>query len=140
MSVTNDIIAALAFVLVGPALLFVAALCLRNVPPAESETARFAERILRWYAAHPQFALWVLFLLFPLSAFVLGSVTLLQTWGENPKLQYWAWRVLEEIPEHWPAMSVGGATLVSAGLLVMITAHLFQFFSPANSTRARGSQ
>ena len=140
MSVTNDIIAALAFVLLGPALLFVTALFLRKVPPAESATAGFAERVVRWYAAHPQFALWVLFILFPLSAFLLGSVTLLQTWGENPKLQYWAWRVLEEIPEHWPAMSVGGATLVSAGLLVMITAHLFQSFSPPNSTRARGIQ
>ena len=140
MSVTNDIIAALAFVLVGPALLFVTALFLRNVPPADSEMARFAERVVTWYAVHPQFALWVLFVLFPLSAFVLGSVTLLQTWGENPKLQYWAWRVLEEIPEHWPAMSVGGATVVSAGLLVMITAHLFQAFGSTPPARARGTR
>jgi hypothetical protein len=67
----------------------------------------------------------VLLMLLPLSAFILGSAALLRTWGNNPTLQYWAWRVLTEIPEHWPALSIGGATLLSAGVLAMITAHLF---------------
>lgn len=128
MSLTNDLIAACAFALVSPALLFVAALFVRQVCPPDSEPARLSVRIVSWYASHPQLALWVLLLLCPLSAFVIGSATLLRTWGENPKLQYWAWRVVEEIPEHWPAMSVGGATIVAFGLLVMITAHVFQSF------------
>jgi hypothetical protein len=76
-------------------------------------------------AAHPQFALWVLLLLLPLSAFLLGSVAFLRTWGDNPKLQYYTWRALTEIPEHWPALSIGGATLLAAGVLAMITGHLF---------------
>jgi len=125
MSLPNDVIAAWAVALVGPAVLFVAALFLRQVPPPESEPARTADRIVRWYAAHPQLALWVLLMLLPLSAFILGSAALLRTWGNNPTLQYWAWRALTEIPEHWPAVSIGGATLLSAGVLAMITAHLF---------------
>ena len=125
MAFTNDVIAALASALVGPAVLFVAALFLRQVPPPESEPARTAARIVRWYAAHPQLALWVLLLLLPLSAFLLGSVALLRTWGDNPKLQYYTWRALAEIPEHWPALSIGGATLLAAGVLAMITTHLF---------------
>jgi hypothetical protein len=124
MSLTNDVIAFSAFALVAPAVLFLAALLLRQVRRRESGPARTADRIVRWYAAHPQFALWVLFLLMPLSAFVLGMAALLRTWGDNPQLQYWAGRVLEEIPEHWPALTVGGATLLSMALLVMITAHL----------------
>ena len=43
-----------------------------QVPPRESEPARSADRIVTWYAAHPQLALWVLLLLLPLSAFILG--------------------------------------------------------------------
>ena len=125
MALTNDVIAALASALVGPAVLFVAALFLRQVPSPESELARTAARIVRWYAAHPQLALWVLLLLLPLSAFLLGSVALLRTWGDNPKLQYYTWRALTEIPEHWPALSIGGATLLAAGVLAMITTHLF---------------
>ena len=124
MGLTNDVVAAWALVLVGPAVLFVTALFLRRLPSPESAPARTAERIVRWYAAHPQLALWVFLLLLPLSAFILGSAALLRTWGDNPKLQYWAWRALTEIPEHWPALSIGGATLLAFGVLVMITSHL----------------
>ena len=124
MGLTNDVIAAWALALVGPAVLFVTALFLRRMPPPESQPARTADRIVRWYAAHPQFALWVLLLLLPFSAFLLGSAALLRTWGENPQLRYFAWRALAAIPAHWPAVSIGGATLLSVGVLVMITAHL----------------
>ena len=127
MSLTNDVIAAWALALVGPAVLFVAALLIRQVRRPESQPARTADRIVSWYAAHPQLALWVLLLLFPLSAFVLGSAALLRTWGDNPQLRYYAWRALAEIPEHWPAVSIGGATLLSAAVLVMITAHLLDW-------------
>jgi ABC-type Fe3+ transport system permease subunit len=96
------------------------------VSPRESEPARSAERIVTWYAAHPQLSLWVLLFLCPLSAFILGSAALLRTWGENPRLQDVTWRALAAIPAHWPAMSIGGATLLSAALVVMITAHLFR--------------
>ena len=126
MSLTNDVIAACTLTLVCPSVLFVVALMLRQVPPPHSEPARTSERILKWYAAHPQLGLWVLLLLLPLSAFVLGSATLLRTWGDNPQLRHYAWRALLEIPEHWPAMSVGVATVLSAGMLMMVTSHLFR--------------
>src|SRR6187549_1715161 len=79
MSLTNDVIAAWALALVCPALVFVTALCVRRVQQFESEPARTAERIVAWFAAHPQFGLWVVLLLFPLSAFILGSGALLRT-------------------------------------------------------------
>lgn len=126
MSLTNDVVAACTLALVCPSVLFVSALFLCQVAPPDSEPARTAERIVKWYAAHPQLALWVLLLLLPISAFVLGSATMLRTWGDNPQLRYWAWRVVEEIPEHWPAMSVGGATVLAAGILMMVTSHLFR--------------
>jgi hypothetical protein len=124
MSLTNDVIAACTLVLVGPAVLFAAALFVRQVPPSGSEPARTADRIVRWYAAHPQLALWVLLLLLPLSALALGTAALLRTWGDNPQLRHYAWRALTEMTEHWPAVSIGGATFLSACVLVMITAHL----------------
>jgi hypothetical protein len=126
MSFTNDVIAALALALVCPAILFVAALFLRQVAPLESEPARRAGRIVAWYAAHPQLALWVLLLLLPLSSLVLGTGALLRTWGDNPRLQDVTWRALAAIPAHWPAISIGGATLLAFAIVVMITAHLFR--------------
>jgi hypothetical protein len=124
MGLTNDVIAAWALALLGPAILFVTALSIRRVPPPESGPARTAERIVTWYAAHPQLALWVLLFLLPLSAFILGSAALLRTWSDNPQLQQYTWRALAAIPAHWPAVSIGGATLLSAAMLAMITAHL----------------
>jgi hypothetical protein len=50
----------------------------------------------------------------------------MRTWDNNAELRYYAWRALAEIPEHWPAMSIGVATFLSAGLLTMVTAHLFR--------------
>ena len=137
MGLTNDVVAAWALALVGPAVLFVVALFISRVPPPESQPARTANRIVQWYAAHPQFALWVLLLLLPLSELILGSAALLRTWGDNPKLQYFTWRALSEIPEHWPALSIGGATLLALGVLVMITAHLM---APQGHNRQSVSQ
>ena len=126
MSLTNDVIAASALALICPAVLFVTALMLRQVLPPDCERARTAERIVTWYAAHPQFALWVLLLLCPFWALVLGGAALLRTWGDNAELRSFAWRALAAIPAHWPAVSIGGATLLSAGVLVMITAHIMR--------------
>ena len=126
MSLTNDVVAAWTLLLVFPSALFVLALLFRQVPPPGAEPARTASRIVNWYAAHPQFALWVLMLLLPMSAFVLGSAALMRTWGNNPELRYYAWRALKEIPEHWPAMSIGVVTVLAAGLLMMVTTHLFR--------------
>ena len=124
MNLTNDVIAAWTLLLVGPAIVFVMALYVRQLQHRESEPARTADRIVTWFGAHPQFGLWVVLLLFPLSAFILGSAALLRTWGENPQLRDYAWRVLWAIPAHWPAVSIGAATLLSAGVLTMIAAHL----------------
>ena len=124
MAFTNDVIAAWALAFVVPGALFVLALVLRQVPPPTSQPARIADRIVAWYAARPQFSLWVLLLLLPSAAFILGSAALMRTWAQNPDLQYYTWRALAEIPEHWPALSIGAATLVAAGILAMITRHL----------------
>ena len=136
MSLTNDVVAAWSLALVCPSALFFLALFLRQVPPPGREPARTADRIVRWYAAHPQLALWVLMLMLPMSAFILGSVALMRTWGNNAELRYYAWRALTEIPEHWPAFSVGVATFLSASLLMMVTAHLFR---NAQSTAVRNN-
>ena len=126
MSFTNDVVASVALVLIAPAVLFVLALFLRQWQPFDSEPARTAERVVRWYAAHSQFSLWVLLLLLPLCAFILGSSALLRTWGDNPKLQDFTWRALAAIPEHLPAFLIAAATFVSASVLAMMTRHLMR--------------
>ena len=123
MGFTNDVIAVCALALLFPAGLFIAALVLRQTRSLGA-APRTAERIVLWYAAHPQFSLWVLLLMCPFWALVLGGAALLRTWGENAELRSFTWRALAEIPEHWPAMSIGVATLLAFAVLVTMTAHL----------------
>lgn len=126
MSLTNDVVAVWVLALVAPAVLFITALCVRQWSPPGTRPARTAELIVTWYAAHPQVGLWVLMLLLPLSAFTLGGAALLRTWNNNPELRYYAWRALSEVPEHMPAVLIGVATCMAAGVLTMITTHLIR--------------
>ena len=132
MSLTNDVIAAWTLALLSPALVFLSALYIRQLQRLESEPARTAERIVTWFAAHPHFGLWVVLVLFPFSAFMLGSGALVRTWGDNPQLREYTWRALWAIPNHWPAVFIGGATLLSAGMLMMIAAHISREFRLMN--------
>ena len=126
MSFTNDVVAGVALVLVAPSVVFLLALLLRQWQAFGAEPARTAERIVRWYAAHAQLALWVLLLVLPLGAFVLGSAALLRTWGNNAELQNYILRGLAEVPEHPEAFLIAGATIVSAAVLAMIARHLMR--------------
>jgi hypothetical protein len=126
MSLPNDVIAALATGLVLPAVLFVGALFARQVPPPHAQPARSADRIVRWYSDHPQLGLWVLLLLLPMTAFVLGSAALLRTWAENPMLRYYTWRAITSVPEHYPAFLLAIATMASAGVLAMMAKQLMR--------------
>lgn len=126
MSLTNDVVAGVAVVLVAPSVLFVLALGLRRWQAFGAEPARTAERVVRWYASHAQLALWVLMLLLPLTAFVLGSAAILRTWGNNAELQNYIWRGLAEIPEHPVPFLIAGATIVAAVVLAMIGRHLMR--------------
>jgi hypothetical protein len=80
-------------------------------------------------------AVWALALVCPAVVFVTAlSLRQLQpleseparTAEDNPQLRDYAWRAVSAIPAHWPAVFIGGATLLSAGVLTMITAHLMR--------------
>jgi hypothetical protein len=126
MHLPNDVVARVALLLVAPAVLFALALWLRQGRPSGTGRFRMADRIVRWYAAHAQFSLWVLLLLLPLSAFIMGSSALLRTWGNNPELRDYIWRGVAEIPEHLPAFLIAAATIISASVLAVIARHLMR--------------
>lgn len=126
MGFTNDVIAAWAMVLVAPAVLFIVALSLRQWPLFHAAPARTADRVVRWYAANPQLGLWVLLLLLPFSAFILGSSALVRTWRANQQLQDFTWRALAAVPAHLPAFLIAAATIASAAVLAMMARHLMR--------------
>src|SRR5205823_6548571 len=103
MHATNDVIATMALAFILPAAVFVAALSARPARAVQDGPPRTADRIVTWYAAHPQIGLWILLVTFPLIAFITGSAALLRTWRENAQLQDITWRALAALPVHLPA-------------------------------------
>ena len=67
--------AAVQFVLVGPAALFLLAVVARGVGPLESEPAQTAQAVAAWYSGRI-WTLWVLLLALPAGALLIGGAAL----------------------------------------------------------------
>jgi hypothetical protein len=96
----------LDFVLLSPAVLFMAALIARNLPL--HEMAANAQHIVLWYAAR-LWTLWVLLLALPFVVLTTGSVALSRDWTEMPNA---------------PHQLLMGLTFTAAGILVVVIFHM----------------
>lgn len=78
MATKKRVLAAVEFILISPAVLFMTALMVRSLTPLELEPAHTAQRIVMWYAAR-MWTLWVLLLALPGIVLSTGLATLLLT-------------------------------------------------------------
>ena len=109
-------------VLVGPTLLFFAALFLRNFAPAD-DRANAAEQVVLWYAGR-QWTLWVLLIALPLAALVLGALTLVQSWSDDAAVRRDARQVLSTIRAHMAITITAAATASAAIALLLVGLHM----------------
>jgi hypothetical protein len=79
MNTAKSAVAVVQGLLILPALLFMGALVVRNLPLAQYDLAWNAQRIVMWYATR-QWTLWTLLIILPLAVLVAGCVTLLSGW------------------------------------------------------------
>lgn len=117
-------VAATELLLVFPAVLFMAALFVRNLQPQEYEPAHSAQRIVDWYAASPHVGLWVLLIALPLVVLFLGVVTLVRNWKADAELRLAARQVGESVRRHFATLLVSLATLTAGGILAIVALHV----------------
>ena len=117
------LIAALQLLLILPAVLFMAALVLRELQPLQYEPAHSAQQLVMWYAARV-WTLWILLLALPISVFVTGCATLLHSWKRDTALLQAARQALAEIRAHLATLLVAGATLTAGGILAIVVLHM----------------
>ena len=111
--------AALDFVLIVPAALFMAALVIRNLPV--HEVANTAQGIVMWYAGR-LWTLWVLLLALPFAVLITGCIALFRDWIEVPNV---AWQPLALIRRAQPAsLFVAALTFSAAGILAIVVLHM----------------
>jgi hypothetical protein len=105
------ILAALEFVLILPAALFMTALVARNLQPLQS----IAQQLVMWYSAR-MWTLWVLLLALPFAVVATGFATLADRWQSDRSLS--AFRAAP------PLRAVAAMTLLAGGILVIVVLHM----------------
>ena len=110
--------------LVSPAVLFMAALFLRNVQPPQYEPAHTAQAIVTWYAVRPRIGLWGFLMALPLTVLVIGCATLARRWSDEVELRDAARHTLAALRAHLATALIGGATLTAGGILAIVALHL----------------
>lgn len=120
MKTLKRVIAISEVLLIFPATLFMTALFLREVQPA-AQTGR----LVSWFAALPvQIGLYLLLVLLPLGALVIGGATLLRSWRRDTEFREAAQKIFIIGRAHAASLLIAGTTLTAAVILCLVTMHM----------------
>jgi anti-sigma factor RsiW len=124
MNTIKRTIAATELLLVFPAALFMTALFVRNLQPAQYEPAYTARRLVDWFSARPHLGLDVFLIALPLAAFVIGCATVLRSWRGDAQLRQAALETLAAVRAHLATLLIAGASLMAGGILAIVALHM----------------
>lgn len=124
MKTSKSRLAAIEWLLVFPAALFMGALFVRNLQPQQFEPAHTAQRIVDWYASSPHLGLWVLLIALPLAVLLIGTTTLYRAWKSDNGLRESAQQFVVLVRGQIATLLVTLATLTAAGILAVVALHL----------------
>lgn len=124
MNTIKRTIATTELLLVFPAALFMTALLVRNLQPAQYEPARSAHRVVDWFAARPRLGLEVLLIALPFAALLIGGATVLRSWRRDAELRQAALAMLAAVRGHQATLLIAGATLTAGGILAIVALHV----------------
>ena len=110
--------------LIFPAVLFMAALFVRNVQPLQYEPAHTAQQIINWYAARLHIGLWGLLIGMPLIVLFTGCGIVFRKWRSEPELRQAAGQTFATLIAHLETVLIALATLVAGGVLAIVALHL----------------
>jgi hypothetical protein len=124
MNAIKRTIAATELLLIFPAALFMAALFVRNLQPAQYEPARTAHRLVDWFSARPHLGLDLFLIALPFAAFVIGGITVLRGWRSDARLRQAALETLAAVRAHLAMLLITAATLAAGGILGIVALHM----------------
>lgn len=113
----------MGFVLLFPAVLFMASLIVRTLQPLQSEPAFTAQRIVLWYSVR-EWTLWVLLTGLPFAVLLIGGVTLLRIWFAKTEPPQAALRLSTTIRLHPATLLITAETLAAGVILAVVAVHI----------------
>ena len=123
MNTIKRTIAATELLLVFPAALFMTALFVRELQPAQYEPAHTAQRLVEWFSARPHLGLDLFLIALPFAAFVIGCATVLRSWRSDAELRQAALETLAAVRAYLATLLIAGATLMAGGILAVVAVH-----------------
>ena len=124
-AITKRAVATTELLFVSPAALFIAALFARSIQSRELEPDHSANQVVMWYVGlGPTVGLWGLLIALPLTVLCLGGATLLQGWATDADLRHGMQQTLRTLHQHMAIAVVTAATLMAAGILVIVVMHM----------------
>jgi hypothetical protein len=117
------LIAAVEMAVILPAVLFMAALAVRDVQPLQDEPAHAAQQIVSWYSARV-WTLWLLLVALPLGVLVTGCATLLHFRTRDVQPRRTARQSLALFRAPHVTLFLAATTLAAAGILVIVVLHM----------------
>jgi hypothetical protein len=124
MNTIKRTIAATELLFVFPATLFMTALFVRDIQPAQYEPAHTAVRVVEWFSARPHLGLDVFLIALPFAAFVIGCATVLRSWRGDAELRQAALKTLAAVRAHVATLLIAGATVMAGGILAIVALHM----------------
>ena len=119
MKTIKSTISIIELLLVFPAMLFMAALFLREVQPA-AQTGRLVE----WFSHHVVLGLDVFLIAMPFAAFIIGCAVVLRDWRSDSEFRQATLAILATARAHVASLMIAGATLVAGGILAIVAMHM----------------
>jgi hypothetical protein len=117
-------IAITELILIFPAVLFMAALFVRNIQPAPFEPAQTARSLVAWFSRNPLLGLDIFLIALPFAAFLIGCATALGRWAGEGGFRQAAQATLATVRAHLAALLIAGATLTAGGILAVVALHM----------------
>ena len=120
---TKRALAAAQLLLMFPAILFMAALVVRQLSLLQHEPAYTAQPIVIWYSGR-LWTLWVLLIMLPFAVLVTGCATFLRSWSLDPGLPQRLQQGLAAIHADRAMLFVAAMTLTAGVVLVIVAMHM----------------
>jgi hypothetical protein len=123
MNTINRALAATELLLIVPAALFMTALFMRDIQPAQFEPAHTAGRLVDWFSARPLLGLDVFLIALPFAVFVTGCTTLVRSWRRDAEFRRAALETLAAVYAQMAMLFIAAATLMAGGILAIVALH-----------------
>jgi len=119
-----NILAIGEWLMVLPAMLFLATAALRQLQPRRYEPAHTSRIIFKWFAHMPSLLVAALLIGLPAVAFTVGIATVLRAWSKDQALRFDTTAAFAIGRRHLPAYLLATATMLAGIILAAVAAHM----------------